>query len=83
MPIEYLSIPETAEYADVTRQTIYRWLREGVSYRGSRLYLTAVLIAGQYRINQIDLDRFLDALGYEPVEADSDQEDSDDGSNGE
>ncbi|MBA7688740.1 hypothetical protein ES703_97229 [subsurface metagenome] len=70
MPVEYLNIPETAEYAGVTRATIYRWLLKGVPFRGERLHLTAVLIAGQYRVNQIDLDRFLDWLGYEPEKED-------------
>ncbi|MBA7649203.1 hypothetical protein ES703_56998 [subsurface metagenome] len=74
MPVEYLNIREAAEHADVTRQTIYRWVLKGVPVRGELMYLTAVLIAGQYRICAIDLDRFLDALGYEFEDDDSGQD---------
>ena len=77
MSVEYLSISEAAEYAGVTRHTIYRWIQAGVTVRGELLYLTAGTISGQYRIEVPAVDRHLDALGYEPAEDESDQDESD------
>ena len=63
MSIVYLNVSEAAVYAGVTRQTVYRWIRRGTSVQGTFLYLTAVLIGGQYRIEEPALDHFLDVRG--------------------
>jgi|GEM_PF-4667162 len=76
MSVLYLNISEAADHARVTRHTIYRWIQKGVTVSGELLYLTAATIGGQYRIEERDIDRFLDALGYEFEKDDSDEDDS-------
>ncbi|GAI22543.1 unnamed protein product, partial [marine sediment metagenome] len=70
----YLNVSEAAEHANVTRATLYRWIEKGLTVEGKLLYLTAVTIGGQYRIEEPGLNRFLDAIGYE-LEPDDSGED--------
>ncbi|GAI64442.1 unnamed protein product, partial [marine sediment metagenome] len=65
-----LNVTDAALYSNVERITLYRWIQKGVTYRGRLFYLTAVSIAGQYHIEEHDLDRFLEAIGYEIIDDD-------------
>lgn len=65
-----LTISEAAEYADVTRPTIYKWIERGIRYRGRLYYLEAAIWRGETRIRLAKLDEFLDDVGYEPAEED-------------
>jgi hypothetical protein len=61
----YLTVTESAARADVTRNTIYRWVQKGVTYRGEYYYLNARLLDGEYFIEERDLDSFLYDIGYD------------------
>ncbi len=61
MTVVYMSVSEAAVSAGVTRVTIYRWIRKGLTVEGKLLSLTAVIIGGQYRIEGPALNYFLDA----------------------
>ncbi|GAI45091.1 unnamed protein product, partial [marine sediment metagenome] len=77
MSVLYLNISETARYAGVTNTTVYHWIELGVTRSKKRLFLTAVTIGGQYRIEEPGLNRFLDSLGgYEYVEDKSTEDES-------
>lgn len=74
---DLLSITEAAEYAGVSRPTIYVWIRDGRRYRRRLYYLTAEIHRGQTRIRLSTFNRFLDHVGYEIEEDESDQDESD------
>lgn len=61
MTLVYMNVSEAAASAGVTRVSIYRWIRKGVIVEGKLLFLVAVTIGGQYRIEGPALDHFLDA----------------------
>jgi len=76
--IIYKTITEAAAHAGVRRNTIYRWVQKGTHLPGGGwTYLTANIIAGEYYIEQDELDNFLDALGYEFEEEEPDESDQD------
>ncbi|GAI35542.1 unnamed protein product, partial [marine sediment metagenome] len=56
MSVLYLNISETARYAGVTNTTVYHWIELGVTRSKKRLFLTAVTIGGQYRIEEPGLN---------------------------
>ena len=73
----YYDVKGAAEYAGVSRRTIYVWQNKGVQAEdGGRIWLPVRIVDGVTQINEIDLDNYLDALGYESEEDDSDQDDS-------
>jgi len=65
MSVVYFNVSEAAVYAGVTRVTLYNWIRKGLSVSGDLLFLTAVIIGGQYRIEEPALNHFLDARGID------------------
>ncbi len=52
MADKLLTPAEVAERLQVTRQTVWRWLREGE--------LPAISLGGIYRVDPADLDAFLE-----------------------
>jgi len=76
----YYDVKGAAEAAGVSRRTIYVWINKGVlADDGGRLTLPVRIVDGAVQINEVDLDNYLDALGYESAEDDSDQDDSTEG----
>lgn len=69
----YYDVKGACEYADVARRTIYNWMLKGVLVDGDRIYLPVRIIDGGTQINVIDLDNYLDALGYGPEEEENDE----------
>ena len=64
----YFDIEGASEYADVDRHTIYNWFRRGVKVDGERIYLPVRIVDGHTQISKIDIDNYLEDLGYEPAE---------------
>ncbi|GAH98678.1 unnamed protein product [marine sediment metagenome] len=76
----YYDVKGAAEYASVTRHTIYSWIHKGVGAEdGGRLMLPVRIVDGVIQINEVDLDNHLDALGYEFESDDSNEDDSAEG----
>jgi len=69
----YFDIKGAAEYADVDRHTIYNWFRHGSDVDGERIYLPVRIVEGRTQISEIDLNNYLDALGYGPEEEENDE----------
>lgn len=66
--VKLYTISQAAEYAGVTRQTIYVWMNKGKRYRRRLHDLPGVYIRGHLLIRKDELDDFLDRIGYEPPE---------------
>ncbi|GAH98958.1 unnamed protein product [marine sediment metagenome] len=76
----YYDVKGSAEYAGVSRRTIYVWINKGVrAVDGVRIWLPVRIVDGVTQINEIDLDNYLDALGYESDEDESNEDDSAEG----
>ncbi|GAH94866.1 unnamed protein product [marine sediment metagenome] len=76
----YYDVKGAAEIAGVSRRTIYVWIDKGVrAADGERIWLPARTVDGALQINEVDLDNYLDALGYEIAEDDSAEDDSAEG----
>lgn len=70
----YFDVKGAAEYAGVDRRTIHNWIEKGVGLaNGDRLHLSARFVCGLIEVNKIDLDGYLDELGYEPEEEENDE----------
>lgn len=61
MRLNLLDISEAASVGEVTRATIYRWIKDGVD----ELFLPARVLDGQTYINEEDLVEYMEDLGYE------------------
>lgn len=59
--LDWIDLSEAARVAGVTRQTIYRWIEDGLELRDGLepLYLTATSLDGIYHIDPDDLGAFL------------------------
>ena len=73
----YYDVKGASEYAGVSRRTIYVWINKGVrAVVGERVWLPVRIVDGVTQINEVDLDNYLDALGYEFDEDESNEDES-------
>jgi len=63
IPSVPLKVADIAERFDMTRQGVSRWIREGVA--GERLRATRAGSAGNYLVDETDLENFLTATDRE------------------